>query len=441
MTKKIEPRVLKGFRDYLPAEAILRSRMISKIASSFENFGFAPIDTPALEYAETLVGRGSAETDKQLYRFADNGKRDVALRFDLTIPLARYAALHADKLGIPFRRYHIAPVWRAEKPQRGRFREFIQCDIDIIGCRSETADAEVMATISNALEALELPHQLRINSREISNAWFEHLGLSEKTPEILRALDKIDKAGKEAVIKELQEKASVNLGQIDQLFALSLLTAADDAGVISGLRNLASECSDLNPAIDKLEKTLDLLPKLGMQNGSFKIDLSIARGLDYYTGIVFETDLISEPAIGSIASGGRYDNLASMFTKKELPGSGASIGLDRILAALLERESTSTANSLSEVLVLNMGSSTLAYRADITTKLRNVGINTELFPDEAKLSNQFKYADKKQIPFALVAGEDEQTKNVFSIKDLRTGEQHENLDIEKAISLIAKNNI
>ena len=430
---QIEPKLLKGFRDQLPEDALERSQLIRQIETVFTSFGYGPIDTPALEYAEILLGKGGEETDKQLFRFLDNGDRDVALRFDLTVPLARYVAKNQRNLPIPFRRYHIAPVWRAEKPQKGRFREFMQCDIDLIGSDSTNADAEVVAVISTALSKINLEHKIKLNHRGISNKYFSSLGLSDKVPHILRATDKIAKIGIDGVKQELEKTAELKGEVVDKIFLfLQLSERKTCKETLSSL----SELPELADGTNQLSEIIGKLACLGISEENLSIDLSIARGLDYYTGMVFETELLSSPEIGSIASGGRYDNLLGVYSKNSLPGVGASIGIDRILAALAENTDVEKAKSLTDVIVLNMGVESNTYCHIISNKLRLSGLNTELYTDEAKLGNQFKYADRKGIPFAIIAGANEQNSNTCALKNLKTKEQTDNISLDEAIKII-----
>ncbi len=439
MSEKTEARVLKGFRDSLPGESIARSEMIKRIISVFENFGFAPIDTPALEYTTTLLGSGSGETDKQLFRFMQ-GKRDVAMRFDLTIPLARYVASNFSKITFPFRRYHIAPVWRGENPQRGRFREFMQCDIDIIGSHSPLADAEVMSAISFALEKLELKHLLRVNSRKLSNGWFEELDLSEKSAEILRALDKIDKIGPEKVREELNNKAEIAPEKIDKIFELIDCQGASNQETFQKLEKLSSGHEVLQSGLSELKKHLEICQDLGLSEKCIFVDLSIARGLDYYTGIVFETDLKEEKlgeGLGSIASGGRYDNLVERFSNNSLAGVGASIGLDRILSALSDSSLIPNTNSTTQVMLLNLEENISSYSLGIVSELRKAGINAEIFFGNSKLAQQFKYAEKKDIPVVLFSGSDEEKTNTFAIKNIQNGQQTKGLNRSELVKSVA----
>jgi len=430
-TPLIQPRILKGFRDYLPEVTLARQKMIHVIEAAFSTFGFMPIDTPALEYAEILLGKGSAETDKQMYRFKDGGDRDVALRFDLTIPLARFAAMYANELGTPFKRYHIAPVWRAEKPQRGRYREFIQCDFDIIGTNSLVADAEIISIINFTLRQLKIKHRIRLNNRAILNGLLEKLGNKEKSGAVLRAIDKLEKLGKEVVTAELKEEAGLSTAQSEEVFALLALSAEakSNESLIAELQTFFKGSEAGTAGVKQLAEIFGYLAALGVEDSQLKLDLSIARGLDYYTGTVFETLLVDLPDIGSICSGGRYDDLASLYTKQRLPGVGGSIGLDRLLAALEELNILEMQKSTAKVFVPLLDDSVRKKVLAIVADLRQAGIAVELSPDATKLGNQLKYADKKGIPFAVIAGEQELAKNCVSIKNLTEHQQIENVSI------------
>lgn len=423
----IEPRILKGFRDYLPREMIHRRRMIALLEEVFVTFGYVPIDTPALELSEILLGKGSQETDKQLYRFLDNGERDVALRFDLTVPLARFVATHKQELGMPFRRYHIAPVWRAEKPQRGRYREFIQCDFDIIGTRSPYADAEIVAVIHAAMKTLRVRHLIRINNRSILNGFLETLGIKGQGASVLRALDKLDKVGKDGVARELQSEAGLRPEDVERVWSFTALQerAENSEEVLRGLRELVGGNETGNRGVNELSAVLESLSALGLPAESYGIDLSIARGLDYYTGTVFETTCLDLPQIGSICSGGRYDDLAGLYTSDDLPGVGASVGLDRLIAALEELGRLEGSASTARVLVTMIDAGTEAACLRLAQQLRAAGIPTELYPEVKKLASQLKYADRKEIPCAVILGSRELEREVCGIKLLKTGEQRE----------------
>lgn len=421
----IEPKILKGFRDLLPGVALLREQMIRKLQDVFCSFGFSPIDTPALEYTEILLGKGSQETDKQMYRFNDNGGRDVALRFDLTVPLARFAAMHINELGTPFKRYHIAPVWRAEKPQRGRYREFFQCDFDTIGSTSPSVDAEVLCVVHQSLCALGIRHTVRLNNRKLLNGLVQSLNATEKSPAILRAIDKLDKLGAEVVTEELKTQAELHQTQIDRIFALLELSKSNysSSELLVELSSVLADSPLALQGVQELETIAALLDATWSESDAWRIDPSIARGLDYYTGLVFETEFSDMPNIGSIASGGRYDNLAGLYSKKELPGVGGSIGLDRILGAYEELGRISENTSTAQVLVCVLDEGTESRLAALAQHLRASGLNVELYSEASKLGTQLKYANKKSIPFAVIAGSNELAAGKLNLKDLTSGEQ------------------
>ena len=425
----IQPRILKGFRDSLPQEALLRRRMIEGVANVCESFGYSPIETPALEYAEILLGKGSEETDRQLYRFEDNGGRDVALRFDLTVPLARFAAMNINQLGTPFRRYHIAPVWRAEKPQRGRYREFYQCDFDIIGTRSLAADAEIVGLISSILRELKISHRLRVNHRLLLNGLLEKFGATEKAGAVLRAVDKLEKLGEDTVRSELREQAGLGEEETKQLFTLISLTHSKltNDEILKELSAILAKQEVAQEGIKALQRVLELAPSYGIAQEDLSVDPAIARGLDYYTGTVFETEFRELPQIGSICSGGRYDDLASLYSKQELPGVGASIGLDRVLGALEHLNQIKKTSSPASALICLLDQGTESELVSLASKLRAQGIAVELFLEKSKLGNQLKYADKKGIPYAIIAGTEELAAGVSSLKDLRSGEQQDRI--------------
>lgn len=435
---QIEPKILKGFRDYLPQVMIPRRRMIHVLEQVFSEFGFAPIDTPAIEYTEILLGKGSQETDKQLYRFLDNGERDVSLRFDLTVPLARFVSMYHHELGLPFKRYHIAPVWRAEKPQRGRFREFLQCDFDIIGTLSTLADAEIIALSTAALSRLEVKHQTRINNRLVLNGLLEELGVQEKCAEVLRAVDKLDKIGEAAVREELASTALMSPEKQDRLFGLLSLSkdSTSNAQIISRLKEYFSSNETAGKGIQQLDELMRVMPAYGIDDKTVVIDLSIARGLDYYTGVVFETTFLELPQIGSIFGGGRYDNLTALYSKEHLPGVGGSIGLDRVIAGLEELGRIPKTTSPAQILLLLLDESSIPRTLEIATQLRNAGLCAEVYPELTKIGTQLKYATKKGIPWALFAGEKELAGNCFSLKNLGSGKQTEELPLAQLLPLV-----
>lgn len=416
MSDIIEPRVLKGFRDYLPDAERARSSLVKKLEKAFQSFGFVPIDTPSLEYAEILLGKGGGETDKQVYRFNDHGGRDVALRFDLTVPFARFMAEHAEELYLPFRRFHIAKVWRGENTQRGRYREFMQCDFDIVGTDSASADADIVLVIANAMKALEVgPVRIRINHRGLFNRFLAAAGFSSQSVAILRIVDKLEKIGR-------AETMALLTAEVGEAMASSILDfIAPEAGFEATLSKMFGFCkSDDEEAIaarDRLSNVYEIAQSAGCAE-SIVLDPSITRGLDYYTGVVFETTLQDMPAIGSVCSGGRYNELASLYTTKRLPGVGASIGLDRLLTALETLGRTSVDDIGTKVLLANQGNVPLKELHRIASRLRGLGISTEVFPETRKLLAQYGYAEKKAVPYALLLDESSLSQGLYPLRDL-----------------------
>jgi len=416
--KLIEPRVLKGFRDYLPASMLVRERLMETARRVFRSYGFAPIDTPALEYAEILLGKGGEESDRQLFRFRDQGDRDVAMRFDLTVPLARFAAQHANELGLPFKRYHLGTVWRGEAPQKGRFREFMQCDFDTIGTLSPAADVETLLVIHDLLVALGFERfTIRVNNRMVLNGLLQHLGLAEKSGGVLRALDKLTKIGDDGVVKELMERVELNEAAARRVLAIAQPTATLDE-LADALRG--SELGE--QGVSRLRELFATAQAAGVPAERMALDVSIARGLDYYTGTIYETFLNDLPGIGSICSGGRYDNLAGLFTKQHLPGIGASLGLDRLLAAMEELGLLAQTSTSAEVLVAYFDVSRLGDYERIARELRFRGFGVEVYPDPISLGKQLKYADRKGHRAAVIAGSQEFDQGVWQVKDLRAGQ-------------------
>ncbi|WP_146584255.1 histidine--tRNA ligase [Posidoniimonas polymericola] len=418
----IQPRTLKGFRDYLPEAMIPRERLIDTARRVYRSFGFAPIDTPALEYLEVLTGKGSDETDKQLYRFQDHGGRDVGLRFDLTVPLARFAAQHIGQLGTPFKRYHIATVWRGENTQRGRYREFMQCDFDTIGTTAVAADIEAILVINDLLAAIGFDKfTIHVNNRGILNAVLRQLGLADQSTAVLRALDKLSKAGWEKVEAELCESAGASHEQATAILDFSQLRGGCDE-VLSAVEPMISSDADGEAALKRTREMMHAVSSAGVPDHRVKIDVSIARGLDYYTGLVFETTLDDLPGIGSIASGGRYDNLADLYTKQQLPGIGGSLGLDRLLSAMEELELIETSQTTAEVFIPLFEASRLGDYLKLAARVRAAGIGCEVYPEPKKLGKQLQYADKKGFKAALIAGGDEFANHQVQVKNLGTGE-------------------
>jgi histidyl-tRNA synthetase len=420
--QRIQPRTLKGFRDYLPEAMIPRERLIDTARQVYRSFGFSPIDTPALEYLEVLTGKGSEETDRQLYRFKDHGGREVGMRFDLTIPLARFAAQHIGELGTPFKRYHIATVWRGENTQRGRYREFMQCDFDTIGTRSVAADIETALVIHDLMQAIGFSRfTIRLNNRMVLNGLLDRLGLRDRSTAILRALDKLGKIGPEKVADEMVVAAGTTEQQAGQVLALAELRGSNDA-ILQQLAPLVSGSETGEQGVARLAEILAGVQAAGISPERFALDVSIARGLDYYTGAIYETFLDDLPTIGSICSGGRYDNLAELYAKQELPGIGASLGLDRLLAAMEELKMIEPVRTPADVLVAFFDSQRLNDYLHLAAQLRSAGIGVELYPEPKKLGQQLKYADQRGFRFAVIAGQREFEANQCQVKNLQTGD-------------------
>jgi histidyl-tRNA synthetase len=418
----IQPRTLKGFRDFLPEAMQRREWLIDTARTVFRSHGYAPIDTPALEYTEILLGKGGAETDKQLYRFEDNGGRDVALRFDLTVPLARFVAQHIGELGVPFKRYHAGPVWRGENTQRGRYREFMQCDFDTIGTESLAADTETALVIHDVFAALEVGEfTIHLNNRLVLAGLLEELDMADRTADVLRSIDKLAKIGRDAVAGELQQLIGASPTQSDRLLA-ALTVTGTNAEVLARVADLAGGAADVG--IAALTEVIDGLAAADVAESRARVDVCIARGLDYYTGTVFETFLAEIPEIGSVCSGGRYDDLATLYTKQRLPGVGASLGIDRLLAALEEIGRLSEATTGPSVLMTMFDGTRSVDYVGLAAMLRRGGLSVELYPDPKKLSNQLRYADRRGHRLAVVIGGDEWEAGTAQVKDMESGISH-----------------
>lgn len=414
----IQPRTLKGFRDYLPEMMIPRERMMQIAREVFRGFGFAPIDTPVLEYLEILTGKGSEETDRQIYRFQDNGGRDVGMRFDLTVPLARFAAQHVGKLGTPFKRYHIAPVWRGENPQAGRYREFVQCDFDTIGTESVLADIESVSVIHRLLESIGFERfTIRINNRVILSGLLEHLGLADQTVPILRSLDKLEKIGRQKTAEEMCRVANISDSQADAVLRLAECDGPAET-VLASLPEITGGNAKASAGIDRLNQIYLGAMASGVPESRLKVDVAIARGLDYYTGVIFETTLDDLPEIGSVCSGGRYDNLAELYTRQHLPGVGASLGLDRLLAAMEQLKLLPKVSTPAPVMVAYFEKDRRDDYLKLAANLRDSGIGVEVYPDPKKLGAQLKYADQRGFAIALIAGGQEWTESRCQVKVL-----------------------
>ena len=426
---KTEPRTLAGFMELLPEEQILFEQIKNTIEKTYQKFGFLPLDTPIIELSEVLLAKAGGETEKQIYRF-QKGDTDLALRFDLTVPLAKFVAKNYGNLSFPFRRYQIGKVYRGEKAQKGRFREFYQCDIDIIGDGELNTmnDAEIPSVIYNVFKELGFDNfTIRINNRKLLNGLFESIDQKNNSTEILRIIDKIEKIGKEEVIKELKE-LKVTDEAIDKIIGFIEIKGTSDEK-LEKLEKLGINNDTYKEGLEELTQTVKYVRAFQVPDKNFNVDLTIARGLDYYTGTVYETFLNDYRELGSVCSGGRYENLAEYYTDKKLPGVGISIGLTRLFYKLNELKLIQAKQkSISKVLVIPMLED-METPIEIASKLRTKGINTEVYLNDKKLKSKMKYADKLQIPYAIVVGEDEVKSGVVKVKNMQTG-------VEKEMSIL-----
>ncbi|MBR5702204.1 MAG: histidine--tRNA ligase [Oscillospiraceae bacterium] len=419
--EKIKPRTLSGFLELLPERESQMQAIQQILRDTYSLFGFTPIDTPIMEASEVLLAKGGGETEKQIYRF-EKGDSDLSLRFDLTVPLAKYVAMNAGQLAFPFRRYQIGKVYRGERAQRGRFREFYQADVDVIGdgTLDPSNEAEMVAIICTVFSRLGLDRfQVRINNRKLLNGLFTWLGLGNKAQAVMTAIDKLDKIGPEKVAALLVENLDVAPDIAEKL--MNVVSAPDPAAMLDSL-----EGSDpaLDEGIRELRLVTGLLPSFGVPADKWRLDLTIARGLDYYTGTVYETTLLDHPEVGSVCSGGRYDDLAAYYTDRKLPGVGVSIGVSRLFFILQDQGLLRDEAIVPpcDALVIPMGD-VLDWAVQTATILRNTGIRSQIYMEQKKAKAKFAYADKLNIPFAVVVGEDERNAGTVSLKDLRTGEQ------------------
>jgi histidyl-tRNA synthetase len=421
----IQPRTLKGFRDYLPATMTAREQVIETARHVYRLFGFTPIDTPALEYSEILFGKGSDETDRQMYRFEDNGGRDVAMRFDLTVPLARFIAQHVGTLGTPFKRYAVGPVWRGENTQRGRYREFIQFDFDTIGTESLIADIETVVVVHDLFASLDVPEfTIRFNNRNLLNGLLDRLGMRDEAAAVLRSLDKLAKIGADGVRRELEEVSGATGAQAEEILALAGLDGDNDE-ILGALPGIVGTSDAAVRGVAALRTVLEGVRASGVAESRVRLDVSIARGLAYYTGTVFETFLDDLPGIGSVCSGGRYDDLASLYTKQRLPGIGGSLGVDRLIAAMEELGRVDERAATAEIfLALFTAERTYDYLR-VAEDLRKQGLSVELYPDARKLGAQMKYADRRGHRLAVIIGDHEWETGSAQVKVLDTGESVE----------------
>lgn len=411
----IEPVILKGFRDSLPKEEIPKKKIMEKLEKGFQSYGFVPIDTPVLEYTSVLLGKGGGETDKQVFHFMDNGGREVAMRFDLTVPFARFMASHSPELALPFKRYHINKVWRGEKPQKGRYREFFQCDFDIVGVDNTTSDYEILSMMNHSFSSLGIEgYTFHLSHRGLFNTFLEKIGVRDDSVEILRAVDKLRKIGEDEVkailteITESEEKASLILRYIT--------SGENSSSFMETLGKLESLSGGENESSVRLREIYALLEQTGIEK-HFTLDPSITRGLDYYTGIVYETFLEGAEAIGSVCSGGRYNNLASLYTKENLPGVGSSIGLDRLIAALEELESPLVKETASSDVLIIHTPGFLAGAERTASELREKAVRADVYLiTDAKMKRVYDYLDRNSIPYLLTVGE------TMTLRDQRTRE-------------------
>ena len=435
MSKVVEPRTLPGFMELLPSQQIQFNIMVDKIRKSYEKLGFLPLDTPIIEMAEVLLAKAGGETEKQIYRF-DKGDNDLALRFDLTVPLAKYVTEYYNALTFPFKRYQIGKVYRGERPQKGRYREFYQCDIDIIGDGelSIINDAEMPSVIYTTFKELGFEDfTIRINNRKILNGLFEELNLKDTSVDIMRIIDKLEKIGKDNVIKCLQD-INISNEKIDKIMNfLEIDGTTDDK--IDSLKKLNFTNELFVKGIEELEQVIKYVRLFGVPDNNFKVDLTIARGLDYYTGTVYETFLDDYREIGSVCSGGRYENLSEFYKDRKMPGVGVSIGLTRLFYKLNELAIIKEdKKSISKVLVVSMIDDN-SKSLEVADMFRKSGINTDIYLEDKKIKAKFKYADKLQIPYVAIIGEEEVKNGTLSLKNMETGEQ-EQLRIEEAIEKI-----
>ena len=433
----VTPRTLSGFMELLPAPQQQMERMMEILRTTYSRYGFTPLDTPAIEASEVLLAKGGGETEKQIYRF-QKGDADLALRFDLTVPLAKYVALHYNDLSFPFRRYQIGKVYRGERAQRGRFREFYQADIDIIGDGKLdiTNEAEIPAIIYQTFTSLGLKRfQIRVNNRKILNGFYAMLGLTEQSGDIMRTVDKLDKIGAEKVRTLLVDECGVSAESAGEILKFIAIAGGNEQ-VLAALESYRGRNEVFDEGLDQLNTVVKYLSAFGVPAENFAVDLTIARGLDYYTGTVYETTLLDHPEIGSVCSGGRYDNLAEYYTDRQLPGVGISIGLTRLFYVLGEQGllNPDLPTAPADVLILPM-TAELSPAVTLATRLRAAGIRTQLYTEQKKFKAKMSYADKLGVPYVVFLGDDEIAGNVVACKDMTSGEQT-TLPFEETLALI-----
>ena len=421
----IKPRTLSGFMELLPEKQLKFDRMAEVLRKTYASYGFAPLDTPVIEDAQILLAKGGGETEKQIYRFT-KGDSDLALRFDLTVPLAKYVALHYNELAFPFRRYQISKVYRGERAQRGRFREFYQADIDIIGDGKLDIlnEAEIPAIIYKVFKGFGLTRfQIHVNNRKVLNGFYAMMGLTEKSGDIMRTVDKLDKIGPHKVRACLMDDIGLTADQAEEIMRFISITGSNDQ-VLSALEGYRSRHELFDQGLDELTTVTRYLAAFGVPKVNFAVDLTIARGLDYYTGTVYETTLLDYPEIGSVCSGGRYDNLAEYYTDRQLPGVGISIGLTRLFYVLGEQGllNSSLPTAPADVLILPM-TQDLTPAIQLATRLRGAGVRTQLYSEQKKFKAKMNYADKLGVPYVVFLGDDEIAAGLVACKDMTSGEQ------------------
>ncbi len=430
----VKPSILPGFMELTPTDQILFNKMLDTIRANYEKFGFLPIDTPVIEKTEVLLAKGGGETEQQIYRF-EKGNTDMSLRFDLTVPLARYVAQHYSELNFPYRRYHIGKVYRGERNQKGRFREFYQCDIDIVGNNTLDIinDAEIPSLIYSTFRDLGFgAFTIKINNRKMLKGFFQGLNIDDSTL-VLRAIDKLDKIGIDGVEKELLnlELDESIIQKIKDLISIN----GDNKEIINKLKELKIEDEVFKEGLDELSTVVKYIELFGVPKEYYKIDLSTVRGLDYYTGTVYETVLNDYPSLGSICGGGRYENLAGYYTKQKLPGVGMSIGLTRLFYQLKEAGIIeATEKSLTKALIISMDGF-MDNGVSLVNLLRKEGIYSQIYMESSKIGKIFNYADKLNIPYVIVIGEEEAKNNIYSFRDMKTGEQ-KNISLEEVLKCL-----
>jgi histidyl-tRNA synthetase len=435
---KLKPRTLAGFMELLPAPQQQMERIMETLRQTYSLYGFTPLDTPIIEDAQILLAKGGGETEKQIYRF-QKGDSDLALRFDLTVPLAKYVAMNYGQLTFPFRRYQIGKVYRGERPQRGRYREFYQADIDIIGDgKLDIAnEAEIPSVIYQTFSRLGLKRfQIRVNNRKILNGFYEMMGLSDKSQDVMRTVDKLDKIGAQAVHDILVDDFAVSPEAAQEVLNFIAIKGSNQE-VLTALEGYKGRSETFDKGLEELSTVARYLGDFGVPQENFAIDLTIARGLDYYTGTVYETTILDHPEVGSVCSGGRYDNLAGYYTDKPLPGVGISIGLTRLFFVLEDQKmlNPEVPTAPAEVLVVPMSTEQQGYAISVATQLRAQGIRAQLYTEQKKFKAKINYAAKLGIPYGMFLGDSEEEQSVVSLKDLNKGEQV-TVSLAEAVDLV-----